>query len=216
MIDHINRTRAGPHPHDRGSGRVRAPAAQVPHHAQGGRRARADFLDAIRSAGRENADVILVGELRGAETMKAALQLASFGILIYATVHTNSRGGDDRSLRQRVPRRSAAADPRPARRLARRRRRAAAAPEGRRRGPRRGARDPDRQPRARVADPRGQDAADRRLHPGRRRRGHADDGRARSRSSSRAGTVKAEAALEKALDKEAFAKAVGLKAQLAP
>jgi twitching motility protein PilT len=47
-------------------------------------------LEAIRSAGRENADVILVGELRGAETMKAALQLASFGILIYATVHTNS------------------------------------------------------------------------------------------------------------------------------
>ena len=32
----------------------------------------------------------------------------------------------------------------------------------------------------------------------------------------RAGTVKAEAALEKALDKEGFAKAVGLKAQLAP
>ncbi len=50
------------------------------------------FLDAIRSAGRENADIILVGELRGAETMKAALQLASFGILIYATVHTNSAG----------------------------------------------------------------------------------------------------------------------------
>ncbi len=48
------------------------------------------FLDAIRSAGRENADVILVGELRGAETMKAALQLASFGVLIFATVHTNS------------------------------------------------------------------------------------------------------------------------------
>jgi twitching motility protein PilT len=48
------------------------------------------FLEAIRSAGRENADVILVGELRGAETMKLALQLASFGILIFATVHTNS------------------------------------------------------------------------------------------------------------------------------
>ncbi|HZJ64069.1 MAG TPA: ATPase, T2SS/T4P/T4SS family, partial [Kofleriaceae bacterium] len=48
------------------------------------------FLEAIRSAGRENADVILVGELRGAETMRAALQLASFGILILATVHTNS------------------------------------------------------------------------------------------------------------------------------
>jgi twitching motility protein PilT len=51
------------------------------------------FLDAIRSAGRENADVILVGELRGAETMKLALQLASFGILILATVHTNSAAG---------------------------------------------------------------------------------------------------------------------------
>lgn len=48
------------------------------------------FKDAIRSAGRENADIILVGELRGAETMRLALQLASFGVLIFATVHTNS------------------------------------------------------------------------------------------------------------------------------
>ena len=48
------------------------------------------FQDAIRSAGRENADSILVGELRGAETMRLALQLASFGVLIFATVHTNS------------------------------------------------------------------------------------------------------------------------------
>ena len=48
------------------------------------------FADAIRSAGRENADVILIGELRGPETMRLALQLASFGVLIFATVHTNS------------------------------------------------------------------------------------------------------------------------------
>jgi twitching motility protein PilT len=48
------------------------------------------FADAIRSAIRENADVILVGELRGAETMRMALQSASFGILVFATVHTNS------------------------------------------------------------------------------------------------------------------------------
>jgi len=48
------------------------------------------FSDAIRSAGRENADVILVGELRGQETMRMALQLASFGVLVFATVHTNS------------------------------------------------------------------------------------------------------------------------------
>lgn len=48
------------------------------------------FADAIRSAGRENADVILVGELRGQETMRMALQLASSGVLVFATVHTNS------------------------------------------------------------------------------------------------------------------------------
>jgi twitching motility protein PilT len=48
------------------------------------------FADAIRSAGREDADVILVGELRGAETMRLALQLASYGVLVFATVHTNS------------------------------------------------------------------------------------------------------------------------------
>jgi twitching motility protein PilT len=48
------------------------------------------FQAAIRSAGREDADVILVGELRNNETMRLALQLASFGILVFATVHTNS------------------------------------------------------------------------------------------------------------------------------
>ena len=49
-----------------------------------------NFTDAIRSAGRENPDVVLVGELRGAETMKMALQMASYGVLVFATVHTNS------------------------------------------------------------------------------------------------------------------------------
>jgi len=90
MIDHINRTRQGhiltiEDPIEF----VHAPRlAQITHKEVGIHVP--TFLDAIRSAGRENADVILVGELRGAETMKAALQLASFGILIYATVHTNS------------------------------------------------------------------------------------------------------------------------------
>jgi twitching motility protein PilT len=48
------------------------------------------FAAAIRSAGREDPDVVLVGELRSNETMKLALQLASFGVLVFATVHTNS------------------------------------------------------------------------------------------------------------------------------
>ncbi len=48
------------------------------------------FATAIRSAGREDPNVILIGELRTNETMKLALQLASFGVLVFATVHTNS------------------------------------------------------------------------------------------------------------------------------
>ncbi|MFO0548968.1 MAG: PilT/PilU family type 4a pilus ATPase [Polyangiaceae bacterium] len=48
-----------------------------------------DFPSAMRAAGREDADVILVGELRNAETMALALRLASFGVLVFGTVHTN-------------------------------------------------------------------------------------------------------------------------------
>jgi twitching motility protein PilT len=48
------------------------------------------FATAIRSAGREDPNVILIGELRTNETMKLALQLASYGVLVFATVHTNS------------------------------------------------------------------------------------------------------------------------------
>ncbi len=92
MIDHINRTRSGhiltiEDPVEF----VHQPRKCLVTHKEVGEQV-PSFLEAIRSAGRENADVILVGELRGAETMKAALQLASFGILIFATVHTNSAG----------------------------------------------------------------------------------------------------------------------------
>jgi twitching motility protein PilT len=90
MIDHINTTRAGhiltiedPVEFVHQSKRCLVTHKEVGDHVP-------SFLEAIRSAGRENADIILVGELRGAETMKYALQLASFGILIFATVHTNS------------------------------------------------------------------------------------------------------------------------------
>jgi twitching motility protein PilT len=62
--------------------------AQVTHREIGAHAS--TYADAIRSAGREDPDVILIGELRTNETMKLALQLASFGILVFATVHTNS------------------------------------------------------------------------------------------------------------------------------
>lgn len=90
MLDHINRTREA---HiltieDPVEFVHRPRKCQITHREVGVHSP--SFADAIRSAGRENADVILVGELRGRETMKMALQLASFGILIFATVHTNS------------------------------------------------------------------------------------------------------------------------------
>ncbi|MEI7894138.1 MAG: PilT/PilU family type 4a pilus ATPase [Myxococcales bacterium] len=62
--------------------------AQVTHREVGPHTS--SFSAAIRSAGREDPNVILIGELRNNETMKLALQLASFGVLVMATVHTNS------------------------------------------------------------------------------------------------------------------------------
>jgi twitching motility protein PilT len=90
MIHHINKTRAchvltieDPvefvHEPDN---------AHITHREVG--RDAVSFASAIRSAGREDPNVILIGELRNNETMKLALQLASFGVLVFATVHTNS------------------------------------------------------------------------------------------------------------------------------
>jgi twitching motility protein PilT len=90
MIDHINKTRAAhvltiEDPVEF----VHVPQkAQITHREIGLHAA--TYADAIRSAGREDPNVILIGELRTNETMKLALQLASFGILVFATVHTNS------------------------------------------------------------------------------------------------------------------------------
>jgi twitching motility protein PilT len=45
---------------------------------------------ALRSAIRQDADVILVGELRDLETISLALKAAEMGILVFGTLHTNS------------------------------------------------------------------------------------------------------------------------------
>ena len=90
MIDHINKTRAChvltiEDPVEF----VHVPQkAQITHREIGAHAS--SYAEAIRSAGREDPDVILIGELRTNETMKLALQLASFGVLVFATVHTNS------------------------------------------------------------------------------------------------------------------------------
>ena len=47
------------------------------------------FAAALRSALREDPDVVLVGELRDLETMSIAVTAAEMGILVLATLHTN-------------------------------------------------------------------------------------------------------------------------------
>jgi twitching motility protein PilT len=48
-----------------------------------------DFAAGMRSALREDPDVILVGELRDLDTMSLAITLAETGHLVFATLHTN-------------------------------------------------------------------------------------------------------------------------------
>jgi twitching motility protein PilT len=48
------------------------------------------FSSALRSALREDPDVILVGEMRDLETISLALTAAETGHLVFATLHTNS------------------------------------------------------------------------------------------------------------------------------
>ncbi|MGO8685960.1 MAG: type IV pilus twitching motility protein PilT [Candidatus Dormibacteria bacterium] len=48
-----------------------------------------DFADALRSALREDPDVMLVGEMRDLESIRIALNIAETGHLVFATLHTN-------------------------------------------------------------------------------------------------------------------------------
>ncbi|MDB5188268.1 MAG: twitching motility protein twitching motility protein PilT [Candidatus Kaiserbacteria bacterium] len=49
-----------------------------------------DFASALQSAFREDIDVLLVGEMRGPETMAAAVTAAETGHLVFSTLHTNN------------------------------------------------------------------------------------------------------------------------------
>jgi len=48
-----------------------------------------DFSTALRSALREDPDVLLIGEMRDLETIQTALTVAETGHLVFATLHTN-------------------------------------------------------------------------------------------------------------------------------
>jgi twitching motility protein PilT len=48
------------------------------------------FADGLRNAMREDADVVLVGEMRDLETIALALTAAETGLLVFGTLHTNN------------------------------------------------------------------------------------------------------------------------------
>lgn len=48
------------------------------------------WSNALKSALREDPDVVLIGEMRDLETMAAAMTIAETGHLVFATLHTNS------------------------------------------------------------------------------------------------------------------------------
>lgn len=47
------------------------------------------FADALKAALRQDADVVLVGEMRDYETISLALEAAAMGVLVFGTLHTN-------------------------------------------------------------------------------------------------------------------------------
>ena len=95
------------------------------------------FARGLRSALREDPDVLLIGEMRDLETIQTALTIAETGHLVFATLHTNDSAQADRPRRRRLPRRRAGPDPGPAVQRAAGRRLPAAAAPGRRRPGRR-------------------------------------------------------------------------------
>ena len=48
------------------------------------------FSRSLKALLRQDPDIVLVGELRDAETIEAALTIAETGHLVFGTLHTNS------------------------------------------------------------------------------------------------------------------------------
>ena len=89
MIDHINSTRSEhiltiEDPIEF----VHTSKKSVVHQRELGQDTRS-FANALRSALREDPDIILVGEMRDQETISLALTAAETGHLVFATMHTN-------------------------------------------------------------------------------------------------------------------------------
>ncbi len=90
IIDRINATRAchivtieDPVEFVHGNKRAVMSHREVGPHTAG-------FGPALRSAVRQDADVVLVGEMRDHETISLAITAAEMGLLVFGTLHTNS------------------------------------------------------------------------------------------------------------------------------
>ncbi|MCZ6869513.1 MAG: type IV pilus twitching motility protein PilT [Gammaproteobacteria bacterium] len=90
IIDHINRTYAkhivtieDPVEFVHRNNKSTLSHREVGRHTNG-------FGQALRAAMREDADVILVGELRDLETISLAITAAEMGALVFGTLHTNN------------------------------------------------------------------------------------------------------------------------------
>jgi len=51
------------------------------------------FLEGLRSALRQDPDVVMIGEIRDAETAKTAIEAALTGHMVFSTLHTNNAAG---------------------------------------------------------------------------------------------------------------------------
>lgn len=156
MIDHINKTRSDhiitiEDPIEY----VYQGRCSLIHQREVGADVRS-FASALRSALREDPDVILVGEMRDYETISAAVTAAETGHLVMSTLHTIGAAQTIDRIIRRLPCRCAEPDPRPAGRRAARRHHPAAAAAGRRQGPLRRHGDSGGHRRRRKPDPRGQ------------------------------------------------------------
>ena len=94
-----------------------------------------DFVVALRAAMRQDPDVILVGEMRDQETVKAALAASETGHFVMSTLHTTDAQETITPHRRLLPAARAEADPDVPRRRASRHHLPAAGAARRRRGP---------------------------------------------------------------------------------
>ena len=88
MIEHINRTRPVHIVTIEDPIEVLHPDQEASVNQREVGQATESFLSAIRAALRQDPDVILIGEMRDTETVRAALQAAETGHLVLSTLHT--------------------------------------------------------------------------------------------------------------------------------